>query len=142
MSVSIKSMKCPECGASLSMDSEKPLKFCSFCGSNLLILNENEQIIRHVDEAKLKQAETEQMVRLKELELQEKEAEELRKRKAVRRKTGLILLIAGLLLTIIGMIVQDSNDKVGSTIGVIGIFILLADLIYWLASKPRSKSKK
>lgn len=62
------SMICPHCGAQLSIDLDRRQAFCQYCGTKLLLDDENSINInnRIVDEARLKEAE----VRLKELEYQ------------------------------------------------------------------------
>ena len=62
------SMICPHCGAQLSIDMDRRQAFCQYCGTKLLLDDENSINInnRIVDEARLKEAE----VRLKELEYQ------------------------------------------------------------------------
>ena len=59
------SMRCPHCGAELSIDMERRQAFCQYCGNMLLLDDENTINInkRIVDEARLKEAE----IRLKEL---------------------------------------------------------------------------
>lgn len=58
-------MRCTNCGALLEIDAERKEVYCSYCGTKLLIDNEEIHITnRIVDEARLKEAE----VRLKELE--------------------------------------------------------------------------
>lgn len=62
------SMRCPHCGAELSIDMDRRQAFCQYCGNTLLLDDENTINInkRIVDEARLKEAE----IRLKELEYQ------------------------------------------------------------------------
>ena len=62
------SMRCPHCGAELSIDMDRRQAFCQYCGNMLLLDDENTINInkRIVDEARLKEAE----IRLKELEYQ------------------------------------------------------------------------
>ena len=79
MAVKFTSVKCPECGANLPIEEGREKIFCSYCGTQIIVTNENEHTYRHVDEAEVKRAETEQLVHLKELELEEKENERSRK---------------------------------------------------------------
>lgn len=79
MSVKFSSVKCPECGANLPIEEGRERMFCSYCGAQIIMTNENEHTYRHVDEAEVKRAETEQLIHLKELELEEKERERSRK---------------------------------------------------------------
>ncbi len=72
MAISLISVKCPSCGADLSVEEEREVSFCSYCGTKVLINNENEHIFRNIDEAKIKEAETEQMVLMRQLDMEEK----------------------------------------------------------------------
>lgn len=72
-------LKCTSCGANLSVEEKRDFLFCQYCGTKLIIDNENEFIYRHIDEADIKRAETEQLVKLKELEINEKRHEENKK---------------------------------------------------------------
>lgn len=71
MALSFYSVKCPECGANLTVEEGRQKMFCSYCGAQILINNENEHIYHTIDEAKIKEAETERLIRLKELEIEE-----------------------------------------------------------------------
>ena len=75
MSVSVKSIKCPDCGAHLEIEGKRDTMFCNFCGAKVVLSNDNEYVYRHVDEAEImraeteaKRAETERLMQLKELE--------------------------------------------------------------------------
>lgn len=71
MAITVNAVKCPSCGADLPVEEGREKIFCSFCGTPIVITNENEHIYRHIDEAGIKQAETDRMIRLKELEIEE-----------------------------------------------------------------------
>lgn len=71
MAINFYSVKCPECGANLSYEEGRQEMFCSYCGTKIIMSNENEYIYRHIDEAGIKQAETDRLIRLKQLELEE-----------------------------------------------------------------------
>lgn len=72
MSISIRSLKCPECSANLEVEDGRKKLFCSYCGSQIIITNENEHIYRYIDEAGIVQAETQKTVRMRELDIVEK----------------------------------------------------------------------
>jgi DNA-directed RNA polymerase subunit RPC12/RpoP len=74
MAITLNAVKCPECGSALPIEDGRTQLFCSYCGAKVIITNENEQIFRHIDEAGVKQAETDRIVRLRELELEEAQA--------------------------------------------------------------------
>ena len=72
MAISFISVKCPQCGANLSIEEDRDMAFCTYCGTKIIIHNENGHIYRHIDEAGIKQTETDRMIMLKKMELLEK----------------------------------------------------------------------
>lgn len=97
MAVKIYSVKCPECNASLPIEEGRTQMFCSYCGAKIIVHNENEYICRHIDEAELTQAETDRLVELKRLEMEEKQ----REKDEARRKNKTILSI---ILGVVGVV--------------------------------------
>ena len=71
MAITMTTVKCPECGANLQIDERRQQAFCTYCGAKIILTNENEYIYRTIDEAGVAQAETDRMIRLRELELEE-----------------------------------------------------------------------
>lgn len=129
MSVKFVAIKCPECGAILNIEEGRSQAFCSYCGTKVIVHNDNEQIYRHIDEAGIKQAETEKLVRLKELEYAEEARERERKEKAFKFKVGLILGAIGVLMLIIGFLAGGAtgdDDSPLYMIAMAGFFPLLA----------------
>ena len=94
--IELTSLKCPECGASLDIPEERDHIFCQYCGTKILLTNDNEKIIRHVDEAAIKQAENES----KRLDIEE------RKRKA---ETYAPFIILGVSLTLLFLMIFVST---------------------------------
>ena len=84
MAYKLISVKCPDCGQTLSIEENRTQAFCTYCGAKVLISNENEYVFRQVDEAGIQKAETERLIKLKELELQEQR--EARAERKVRRQ--------------------------------------------------------
>lgn len=72
MAINLVSIKCPECGADLSVEDGREFSFCSYCGTKVMLSNENEHIFRNIDEARIKEAETERMVLMRQLDMEEK----------------------------------------------------------------------
>lgn len=67
----MRSCRCPNCDANITVDDEnREYTFCQYCGSKIMF-DDYRSTQRIIDEAKIKQAETERIVRLKELELEE-----------------------------------------------------------------------
>lgn len=102
MAVKFTSVKCPECGANLPIEEGREKIFCSYCGTPIIMTDENEYTYRHVDEAEVKRAETEQLVHLKELEMEEKEKDRKRKVKAIAYSIVGVVVVIGMILMLLG----------------------------------------
>lgn len=74
MAVEMLSLSCPKCGANLNVASNRESFFCEFCGQKIYISDSNHQkhTYRKIDDARIREAEFHERVRLKELELEEK----------------------------------------------------------------------
>lgn len=106
------SVKCPDCGQTLSIEEDRTQAFCTYCGAKVLISNENEYVFWQVDEADIKKAETERLIKLKELELQERrEVHGLNLRRVL---TVIWLFISIILLAIIITKMAGSEAGFGS----------------------------
>ena len=116
MSISIKSVTCPQCGASANYEEDREKLFCSYCGAQIIITNDNEHIYRRVDEAEIKRAETERIETLADIE-NNKSSKVLLYAKYI--VTG-ILLFLGIALMIIGA----NNGNL--SLRTVGMFSLLA----------------
>ena len=90
MAVKFTSVKCPDCGAVLPIEEGRNQVFCSYCGSKIIMTNENEYVYRHIDEAEIKQAETERILKLKKMEMIEKKNEEAAKIKRIKIKLTIV----------------------------------------------------
>ena len=138
MAVSLVSVKCPECGATLNIESNREFAFCSYCGTKVLLHNENEHIFRHIDEAGVKQAETDRIVRMKQMELLEKKRADAEKTKALKIKISLTMAIVGILMMTLGYMAGSATGDSDSgfyMISMIGFFPLLGAAYIWLLSK-------
>lgn len=129
MAINIVSMKCPGCGAALPVESGREFSFCSYCGTKVMLSNENEYIYRNIDEARIKEAETDRMIRLREMELKEREND--RGRKAILVAYGVALAFV-----LIGAFICLFNPGAG----LLGIFI--GGYIGKLTYKKSGKKKK
>ena len=132
MAVKFTSVKCPECGANLPIEEGREKMFCSYCGTQIIMTNENEHTYRHVDAADVKRAETEQLVYLKELELEERENERSRK----SRRTA--FAIAGC-LAIIGALSEIIVPE--NLLGMGAIVVAMWIALFALISKDDKKKK-
>lgn len=101
-------VRCPNCNAQMTLENYRTQAFCSFCGSRFLIRNDNERIIRTVNEADIRRAEAEYVVGVQHAQIEaEKERwkMELEKQKQENedkiRKRALIFCGAVLLLILV-----------------------------------------
>ncbi len=103
MSIRFIAVKCPQCEADLSIEEGRPFAFCTYCGTKVIIKDENEHIYRNIDEARIKESETERIVRLRELELEEKEKTHERKTKMIAYGIALTFVLVGSLICIVSI---------------------------------------
>ena len=119
------SIKCPDCGAALDIESTRDTAYCTYCGAKIKITYDNEIVVRHIDDAEIKRAETERIVRLRELDIKESK---LKKRKSSSVSSSLaIALLIGLALIFFLFI------KGFVIIGVFVIVVEFAIVCMWLA---------
>ena len=135
MAIKMNSIKCPECNATLPIEEGRSQCFCSYCGAKIIITNENEHIYRHINEAKVKQAETERLVELKRLELEEK------KRKTetrIRILKIVITILLGIVAAVCFAIRETSDGKIWPmTYG-----FLCLNVILWMWVYTINKNRK
>ena len=103
MSIRFIAVKCPQCEADLSIEEGRPFAFCTYCGTKVMVKDENEHIYRNIDEARIKESETERIVRLRELELEEKEKTHERKTKMISYGIALAFVLIGSLICIVSI---------------------------------------
>lgn len=143
MAVKFVSIKCPECGANLPIEEGRKTMFCSYCGRQIMMVNENEykyEVTHHyIDDAKIMRAETsraekeaEQAYKLKLLEMEN--------RKDRRRQIGW-WIVYGILFLLIAASVFDMIGKDEPTpLGMLGI--LLAMMIAMFAFIAKSEENE
>lgn len=137
MSIRLNSLKCPECAATISIEEGRTQCFCSYCGAKIAITNENEFVYRNVDEADIKRAETDRIVKLRQIKFFEK----ITKTKII---ISIITGILGLLLTVIGWIgggASGDNNSPLYALAIIG-FILLCIPSYLLCGSESDSDIK
>ena len=114
MSIKLVSVKCPECGANLPIEEGRKQIFCSYCGASVIVTDENEHVYRHIDEAGIKNAETERLVRMRELDLAERSTNN-------RKLLTIIWLAVSAIMLIISVLMMTSDD---GEVGIIGILMI------------------
>lgn len=140
MGIQFVSVKCPECGAALNIEEGREQIFCSYCGTKILVHNDNEHIYRHIDEAGIKQAETERIVKMKQMELAEKKRLASERMTKTKIKISLILAVVGILMMSLGYLAGSATGDSDSgfyMISMIGFFPLMGAAYIWLFSKDK-----
>ena len=111
-------LTCSHCGAELQIDADRKQAFCTYCGSKILIEDEDIQITnRIIDEARLKEAE----IRLKELEYQherELREETLRLEQKKSERIAAIVFLAVLAITF------SMNRSLFAVVLIVGLVVL------------------
>lgn len=102
MNMKVIEARCPGCGATVHFEPGQKKAFCNYCGSPVAVEDAEEHVTRNIDEADLKRAETEQLIRLKELELREREMEREAKRKPLKIGGCILLSVIGAVCLIVG----------------------------------------
>lgn len=133
MSIRFVSVKCPDCGATLDIEEGRRQIFCSYCGAKVIVENDNEYIYRHIDDAGVKKAETDRMIKMKKIEMLEKQ------RQAEERERPIKIKLA-LAFGVIGIIAFGVSGYMDSIWGLdVGMFSMLtAMLIAISASRHRA----
>ena len=125
VAINFVTVKCPECGASINIEENRTNAFCSYCGAKIIITNENEYVYRHIDEAGIKKAETDRVVKLKQLEVSEKKA----RIKLMRIRLALILAAVGVVVMIAGALLEHAtDDDVFGTMMLLGLLPIVGSL--------------
>ncbi len=121
MSVKLIAVRCPECNADLSVEEGRPFAFCTYCGTKVMIHNENEYVFRHIDEAALKKAENDHIVHMRELDSREKSDNRM---SGLRMILTVIWLILSLIILTICIVKWAAGGETGWTQGFLMLFYL------------------
>ena len=144
MGIQFVSVKCPECGAALNIEEGREQIFCSYCGTKIMVHNDNEHIYRHIDEAGIKQAETERIVRMKQMEIAEKKRLASERMTKTKIKISLILAVVGILMMTLGYLAGSATGDPDSglyMISMVGFFPLMGAGYIWLFSKDKDEEE-
>lgn len=134
------SCNCTNCGANLTVgDNNRDFAFCQYCGAKIM-LDDYRSTHRVVDEAKIKQAETEQMVKFKQLEMAEKDRANREKNLKLKIKISLILATVGILMMVLGFFggnASGDSDSGFYMLALVGMFTLMGAAYIWLFSSKK-----
>lgn len=119
-------LKCPSCGAQLEYEEGMEYIFCKYCGTKILINDENIHTFKNIDYAEIEKAKNES----KRISLQEdiikKEYE--KDEKETKRYNKNSLIFAGILIILVLILVTSFSNNSNSMTGmviliVIGLFV-------------------
>lgn len=129
MAIKFNSIKCPECGASLPIEENRTQLFCSYCGTRIIVTNENEYIYHHIDEASIKKAEADKAVQLKKLEIIERKRAEATKIKKIK-------IIISIIMGVVGVLLMLAGAGMG---GLVGLLVLEGVMFIWILSANKDE---
>ena len=142
MAIHFTAAKCPECGANLSIEEGRTKVFCSYCGAKIIITNDNELFVHHIDETKIRQTEIERKAMLAQMKIEErKKAAE--NRILVLKLIVTILIAAGVLAVTVLCAVknEDSTDAVLMIVPcyLIGLIVLV---VLWVGDSESGEQER
>jgi DNA-directed RNA polymerase subunit RPC12/RpoP len=121
---SVIELKCPRCGADLSVENDREILYCEYCGAKIVLTDENtftiNKTIRKIDDAEIARAETERIVQMHKIEM-EKEQEK-KKRKQIKYK-----IVIACLLDVIGIVMICLNRHSFFT----GLSMIFISAVIW-----------
>ena len=128
-------LKCPACGADLSVDDNLQQCFCQYCGTKIQVADcTTTHTYRTVDEARIKEAEVREQIRLEELELEERKEAARERRKGLKIKATIILGILSAVFIVVGNIgrevIEDPNSSI-KNLSTIGVLCLIPIFFIW-----------
>lgn len=130
----MKAFHCPNCGAQISLDDNRDFGFCQYCGTKILI-DDYRSTHRVVDEARIHESETDRIIRLRELEIEEKEIERSRES---RRKAYIIAIV----MAIIGGILAAFQNLLGLLLIMVGGLVALITYTGGSEQKEKRESRQ
>ena len=118
------SVKCPDCGAALELEEGRTVYYCQYCGAKVFLDDEADRHV-YVDEARIKEAEVKEKIRLKELELEVDKRNDEKKSKVFKIKASIVLAIIGITCFILNMLVHSTDVFETIAYGIVLIIILI-----------------
>lgn len=111
------SLKCPECKADLSVEPGCKQCFCQYCGTKIIIDNEEQvQTFKTVDEARIREAELDNEIRLRQLEIEKMKLEQEQKKQMLNRslkiKVSIILGVIGMISVLVGYFSKSEDPAI------------------------------
>lgn len=134
------SLKCPSCGANIYIDDKQDSCFCSHCGTQIKIDDPNKKEFTYtkVDAARIKEAETYENIRQRELDLEERRLNKERNILIIKVAIILfaILAIAGVIMYIAYL--SHIDEDFGETLAALAFLLICvvgAVSFFWVVLK-------
>lgn len=108
MAIKLISMKCPECGANLEVEEGRKQFYCSYCGSKIMLQDDNEYTYHHIDEAEVKRAEADREIRMRELDLEESAQKQ---QNSFKKPLTIVWLIVSIIVITVCILIIVFVDK-------------------------------
>ena len=136
-------LSCPRCGGDLNGDAANRVLPCGYCGAKILLVDENTYTIRYVDEAKVKQAEAEHSVKMKQLEMAEKRHEMDRRNLKLRLIAAVAIAVAGFAMLVGGYALGGASGDPDSPFyifGIVGLLLIMGSGMIWFYTMDKDSS--
>ena len=124
---------CPQCGSTLDVDRERPSCYCTYCGAKIELGNNVNYTYRKIDEARIREADVKELLRLKELEIQSK--------KLSFRHNVTVAVIAAIIIALIAGILLEIFYKDSDIGGMIIFVTVFGGMFYFIYSVLKFDSK-
>lgn len=122
----MRSCSCPNCNANFNIEEDnRDFAFCQYCGTKIM-LDDYRSSHRIIDEARLKEAETERIIRLRKLELEEAQTKQNNKIKNILLK---IWLVVSITIILIGIGIMFFGGEDGALYGFFFLFYVGAPIV-------------
>lgn len=128
MSIEIKKVQCPYCGASFEATGLTESVACPYCDQKVIINNENEIIYREIKDAEIRKTDAEYQLELKRLEIAEKERLVKEKKHKIKLIVSVLSGIAGIALMVVGSSIKELEN-----LGWVGMYCLMITAITGLS---------
>lgn len=129
------SLKCPECKVDLNIEEGRKICYCQYCGTKILIDdNSSTRTYRKIDEARIKEAEVDKAIRLKELEIEQMK---LQNEERTRNRTRKFMMTMGLSSFVLAIfcLYLSYITKEGLFL-MVGVFAILLGMMFSLLATP------
>ena len=132
-------IQCAQCGANMEIEEDRKICFCTYCGAKMLLDDGTRSYTyRHIDEARIKEAEVNEKIRLKELEI-EKDKTRLRNILIV---IWITLVIAVAVFAVVILLKdRDNPNSLGYMLILIDFNLAVWPVLFYRKDKTKDKKE-